>query len=191
MFHLPKAKAEGLCSHIAFFLQSTRSRTGLRGVADEMIYLNGPHTVPGTLSLAPRTALCLSSPPIWLPLLCPLCWILTASSSWNGQGPCLCLLDLSHSTSILSPGGLSQVLTTMSSFCPLKLVSYAHLKSPSDLLKLKCNLVPFSPSNIQAKTANISAPPIVFPVSINDTSIFLNAQVENPGSSLPSSSSNT
>lgn len=68
-----------------------------------------------------------------------------------------------HSTFILSPGNLSQALTTMSSFCPLKPVSYAHLNTPPGLLKLKCNLVPFSPSNIQAKTANTSVPPIVFP----------------------------
>lgn len=83
-----------------------------------------------------------------------------------------------HSTSILSPGGLSQALTTMSSFCTLKPVSYAHLNTPLGLLKLKYHFVPFSPSNIQTKTTEISAPPIVFSVSIDDTSIFLSAQVK-------------
>lgn len=69
-------------------------------------------------------------------------------------------------------------------------VSYAHLNTPLGISKSKF-ILPHSPQQTYKQKKQKSLPLFIFPISINSTSIFLNAQVENLGSSLLSSFSNT
>lgn len=157
MFHLPKAKAEGLCSHIAFFLQSPASLTGLMGVADEVTYLKGPHTAPGTLSPAPRTSPCWSPPPtLAAPCPSPVPGPLYFLNS-ECPGPRLCLWTSlcfhplprwSQRPQALPPwGSPKSSLPTDTSHRP----TWA---SPLGFSEWKWHFTPFSPSTIWTNQQN-------------------------------------
>lgn len=157
-----------------------------------MIYLQGPtrRLAPSLQPPGPRSAGLL---PPWLLLLCPLCGSPPLLDS-ECPGPRALPLDLTLLASSPQVIPARQALTTRrtpTSFLPPNASLICPPEYSSGHLKIKIYFTPFSPANVQTKKTKISAPLFIFPISINSTSIFLNAQVENLGSSLLSSFSNT